>query len=196
MALPTVSDLKLYLRIQTTAEDTLLTLLMANAQAMCEAHMGRPITAVNRTFVDEAKTFTAYGTVTKLLVPTTPVDWSTIAITDVDGTALVEDEDYRLGDIWTGEIHAMPGMSFAMAPYTIDADVGLSVDPEYATRIEPVLSLAILDLASDLWHRRNPNAAMEGTGGGVTTQYQQGSYSGLPQRVRDALAPFTAVRAI
>lgn len=193
MALPTTTDLKSYLRIQTSAEDTLLTLLLTNAQAMVEAHMGRPITAIARTFVDEAKTMTAYGVVTKLLVPVTPVDWSTLVVTDDDGTVLVEDEDYRVGDMWTGEIHAETGMSFSVRPYTIDAEVGLSVDPEYSTRIEPVLSLAILDIASDLWHRRNPNAATESTGGGVSATYVG---TGIPQRVRDALAPWTLVRAI
>lgn len=191
MALPTITELKLYLRIQTTAEDTLLTLLMTQAEAMVQAHIGRPITAIARTFVEEARTITAYGVVTKLLVPVTPVDWSTLVVTDVDLTALVEDEDYRLGDIWTGEIHAMPGVSFGNGPYTLDAEVGLSVDPEYATRIEPAIGAAILDVAADLWHRRNPGATTESTGGGVSTTYTS---DGLPARTAAMLAPFRVVR--
>lgn len=191
MALPTIVELKGLLRIQSTAEDTVLTLLLAQATALVEGMIGRPITAIARTFVDEAQTQQVYGHVTKLLVPVTPVDWSTLVVTDVDLTVLVEDEDYRVGDVWTGEIFAMPGIAFANGPYTLDAEVGLSFTAEYAARMEPVISLGILDLACDLWHRRNPAAQAEGAGGGVYTQYASG---GIPQRVRDILMPFTTVR--
>lgn len=196
MALLTVAEIKSYLRIQSTAEDTLLDVLLTQAKALVEAMMQRPITAVERSFTDEAQTQVAYGVVTKLLVPVTPVDWSTLVITDVDGNVLVEDTDYRTGDAWTGEVFAMPGVAFNAGPYSITAEVGLSFDAEYATRYEPLVNAALLDCVADLWHRRNPSAAMENTGGGIGTQYQQGSYSGTPERMRQTLGPLCRVRVV
>jgi uncharacterized phiE125 gp8 family phage protein len=191
MALPTITELKALLRIQTTAEDTLLTALLARATALVEGHIGRPITAVSRTFVDEAETQVAYGTVRRLVIPVTPVDTATVAITDADGTTLSSTTDYRIPDAWSGMVHARPGIVFATRPYTITATVGLSAATDYATRIEPAIAMAILDVAADAWHRRNPAAQAEGTGGGVYTQFAQ---VGLPPRVKDTLAPFTMVR--
>lgn len=189
MALPTKGELKAVLRIQSTAEDAVLDLMMTQAKALVEAMLDKPIASVPRTFLDKADTNVAYGRVSRLIVPVTPVDWSTMAIEDVDGTALVEDEDYRVGTPWSGEILALPGVSFSNGPYTIDIEVGLENDPEYATRIEPVISAAILDVAQDLWHRRNPAATNESTGGGVSTTYQPGA----PERARQMLRPFCRI---
>lgn len=51
MALPTVADVKAYLRIETAAEDTLLTSLLARAIAAVETYLGRPIeVTAGRTF--------------------------------------------------------------------------------------------------------------------------------------------------
>ena len=47
MALPTVSELKAYCRVETTAEDALFTLWLARATALVEAYIGRPITAAS-----------------------------------------------------------------------------------------------------------------------------------------------------
>lgn len=194
MALPTYTDLKTLLRIQTTAEDTLLAALISRATYMVQAHIGRPIaTVADHPMTDEATTLTAYGLVTKLLVPVTPYDAASLTITDADGTALVVTTDYRVGSVWTGEIFAAAGAAFTNGPYTLTADVGLATASDYATRIEPVIGAAILDVAADLWARRNPAAQAEGAGGGVYTQWQS---SGLPARVAAMLAPFTVVRAI
>lgn len=192
MALPTIIDVKRYLRVQTTAEDTLLTALLASATQLVEAYLGRPIlTVAARAMTDEGKTLTAYGVVTKLLVPVTPYDAATLAITDADGTALTLTTDYRVGDPWTGEVFAAVGTSFPNGPYTLTADVGLETASDYATRIEPVLFVCILDVVADLWHRRNPAASTESTGGGVSTTY---TAEGIPARTAAMLAPFRVVR--
>ena len=54
MALPTLNDLKSYLRVETTAEDSLMQALLARAQAMVENWTDTPITAVSQTAMDRA----------------------------------------------------------------------------------------------------------------------------------------------
>ena len=191
MALPTLDELKAVCRIQSTAEDTLCTSLLAQATAVAEAIMQRPILTESRAMTDEAAKHVAYGVVTKLLIPVTPVDLTTVVITDADAVVLSVVDDYRLGDAWSGLVYARPGVAFSNPPYTITADVGLETAGEYIARIEPVVAQAILDLAADLWHRRNPAVQSESAGGGVSTTYVE---TGVPRRAREALAPFSRVR--
>ena len=56
MALPTVTDLKSYLRIESNAENTLLTALLARAQGQLELWIDCPITAVSQTYIDRCET--------------------------------------------------------------------------------------------------------------------------------------------
>lgn len=199
MALPDADDLKSYLRIQTTAEDTLLAALVTAATGAVQAFVRRPLLAEARTFVIEKPARALYGTVTMLHLPIYPVaaeDSNTAAaeITDSDGTILVEGTDYRI-DLRTGEIFGLSASAefpYGNWPYTITASVGLSALDEYATAIEPVLFQAILDVAADLYQRRNPAAGSESTGGGVSTSYS----GGLPPRVQDLLMPYRMVRAL
>jgi len=192
MALPTVADLKAYLRIQTTAEDVLLGATLAQAEALSVAYLRRPILLEARTWVLDAPTQATTRAVWRLHVPLYPVaDSPTMEIADGDGTVLVDGTDYR-ADLRTGEIVAAGASPFAAWSYTIDAEVGLEASPDYAALIEPVLSLALLDLASDRWHRRNPAATSEATGGGVSTTY---ATDGMPARVVAALAPWRLARA-
>lgn len=191
MALPTKTELKAVLRIQSTAEDTLLDALIARAQALCEAYLRRPITAIERTFVLEEPKETATKTIRRLYLPVYPVaaEASAVAaltLTDDDGDELLEDTDFRL-DLALGRISAIGGVVFDTWPYTIVATVGLSAAEDYSTVVEPAVSMAILDLAADLYQRRNAAATSETDGGGVATSYDG---SGLPRRVRDTLAPF------
>jgi hypothetical protein len=113
-----------------------------------------------------------------------------LELTDDDGDVLVEDSDYRI-DLRTGRITGI-NRGFATWPYSITATVGLSAHPDYELRIEPVINAAILDLAADLYQRRSPAATSESTGGGVSTSYAVG----MPQRVKDMLAPFVMARAL
>ena len=191
MALPTVNDLTAYLRIESeesTAESAMLTALLTRATAMVEAWLDRPIlTLADQEFVDEATSDCGY--VTKLLIPVAPLDEDTLVIVDADGTEL-DEADYRVKEL-TGEVIASRGVFWANGPYTLTCDVGLQLHPQYAGRIEPVVSQAILDTAADLYHARNPRAASESAGGGASTTYVNAV---LPERVRVALNPYRNVR--
>ena len=194
MAFPTVDDCKATLRIQTDAENALLGLLLTGALASVEAYVRRPLIAEERTFVVGRP---VWGIVRSFFVPIYPVAAApALTLTDATGALLVEGTDYRV-DLRTGEVTALTngveGGAFGDWPQTVMATVGLSADPRYADRIEPALSMAILDVVADYWHRRNPSASNEAAGGGVATAYDV-AY-GLPTRICAALDPFRMPRA-
>lgn len=157
MALPTATDLKTYLRIETTAEDTLLAALVARAKAMLEGWIDCPLTAESQTAVDRGETLDA--PLLSLVFPRRPI--GSVAIVDADG-ATVDATTYTV-DARSGICYANPGVTFPYAPYTITCQVGLSLRADYA-RIEPLLSEMILDLAADLYQRRTPGAGSEKAG--------------------------------
>ena len=198
MALVGVTEAKLYLRLQTGAEDALLAILVANATGAVEAWLGRPITAAARTFTDEA--LDAEGrAVCALMVPVCPVGTLT-SVTGASGVA-VSVADLRV-DASTGRIVRKDGGTFNDGPYTIVADVGLSARQDYATVVEPTLNQAILDFVSDLYQRRNPAAIREAEGGGVAVDYgtqtrgvgaDNAREDSLPPRIMALLAPYRMV---
>ncbi len=155
MALPTVTDLKSYLRIESNAENTLLTALLARAQAQVELWIDCPITAVSQTYVDRCET-DADKPVLSLVFPRRPI--AAVSITDADGVT-VPATDYWVSGA-TGMIYAEGGASFSNPRYTITASCGLSLSQHY-TLWEPVISQCILDLAADLYQKRTPNAGSE-----------------------------------
>lgn len=158
MALPTVADLKAYLRIESTAEDVLLAALMARARSMLETWIDVPITAEVQTAEDEATSLAR--PVRALVFPRRPM--SVTAVVDSRGET-VPPSDYR-GSVTSGVIYAQHDTAFAYGPYTITALVGLTLRPDYG-RLEPVLSQAIVDVAADLYQRRTPGAATETVAG-------------------------------
>ncbi len=166
MALPTVSDLKSYLRIETTAEDLLLSALLSRATAMLEMWIDTPITAVSQTAIDKAQT--DGNPVRSLVFPRRPC--AVTAVVDTDGTTV------PAADYWTdgtsGVIYAKDYITFPYGPYTITANVGLSLRQDYA-RLEPLLNEAIIDLAADLYQRRTPGAATE-TAAGTSITWDAG----------------------
>jgi len=178
MTLPVTADLKSYLRIETSDEDALCASLLVRAQAMVETYIGRPLVAVtDLTTVDDAITHELYGRVTTLQTDLWPIDPAAVSIVDGDGLA-VDPATYRIVAS-RGQIVGLPGTSFVHGPFTITYTAGLSLDPFYATRIEPLASAAILDVAADLYQRRNPAATQEAAGGGVSTSY---NVTAIPER--------------
>lgn len=164
MSLPTNTELKNYLRIENTAEDALLTLILARAVAMIEGWIDIPITAVEGTFVDRA-TWEAGRVPRSLIVPVRPIGSSEevpLVVTDKDGT-VVASTDYTV-DADAGLLWATPRVTFPSGPYTIVCLYGLSLWDRY-TRIEPMIVQLILDIAADLYQRRAPSAATERGGG-------------------------------
>lgn len=193
MALPSSTDLRAYLRIETEeagVESALLGQLIERATMMVEAWLDRPIlTLVSQSYVDEGEGDDRRLRV--LLIPDYPVLASSVVVKDADG-ATVAAADYRVKPL-TGEIRANPGVVFANPPYTITCSVGLETHPQYEGRIEPVLAAAILDVAADLYHARDPRATNESAGGGASTTRV---HDPLPARVQVALQPYRKVTVV
>ena len=164
MPLPTVGELKAYLRIESTAEDTLLAALLVRAQAMLEGWTDTPITATSQTAIDRADSL-AVAPPSSLIFPRRPM--AVTSVVDANG-AVVPAANYWV-DGAAGLIYAKTGYSFPDGPYTITASVGLSLRGDYA-RLEPLLNQALLDLAADLYQRRTPGAATE-TAAGTTVSW-------------------------
>lgn len=166
MALPTVQNLKDYLRIEHTAEDALLAALLVRAQVMLQQWVDTPIVASERTAYDppaNPRPGNPYRPVlTQLVFPWRPIG-PTVTIEDADGTE-VDADTYRV-DQRAGMIIALRGTEFSNPPYAITAEVGLQYWDDYDTLIEPLLSQVIIDLAADLYTRRTPMATAENAAG-------------------------------
>ena len=198
MALPTLQQLKDRLRNEDdigggNVEDDDLELMRASALASITESVGRPIEATERTFVIECPTQYEYAdgypypSCTSFFLPLYPVDPDTVTIEDADAVAVT---DFRV-NARTGKLIST-GSGFSNFPLTITADVGLSLMDDYATRVEPKLAQAFLDLCADWYQRRNPAALAEGAGGGVITQYPS---LGVPERICKQLEAFRLAKA-
>jgi hypothetical protein len=203
VSLPTVQNLKDYLRIETTAEDGVVAALLASAMALATAYLDRPITAASRTYTVEDRRAASLGlsrlsydpsAATFIRVPDAPVDVSQpVTITDRFGTVL-DATQYRV-EAATGLVRnggansAYGGIGFAGFPYTIVATTGLATRADYATVVEPCVFQSILDIGADLYQRRNPSATDENDGAGGSIRYGR-SEETLPTRAIAMLDPF------
>lgn len=184
MSLPDVAALKRVLKIEHTAEDTLVGELLARALGLVQGYLGCPITAAEVAFVDEADyTMANKVGVKTLLIPKTPVDAESVAVTDKDETALDLDDLRVDGEV--GTIRYRDGSRFANGPYEITCNVGLSAHRRYSVEFEPIVSAAIVDTVSDLYYRRNPSQQTHVAGGGTSSTFS--ILDGLPKRVQDSL---------
>lgn len=201
MPLPTVDDLREYLRIETHVEDAMLERLLAQARASVEAYIRSPIEAREQTFTVTAERvayagsgiygmYAFAGGGTRLVLPFAPIG-GTVVVTDDDGTE-VDFGDFTVGTA-TGRITAASGVTFDSRPYTVTATVGLSLRPDYEVAVLPALSSAILDWAADLYQRRNPAASYESGGGGVAVNYNETASKTMPSRIRVTLDPWRRV---
>jgi hypothetical protein len=159
MALPTVAELKTYLRIETNAENALLQALLDRAKAQLEIWIDTPITAATAVTVDNAEVIRGM-VATSLIANQRPI--ANVSIVDGNGDT-VSSAEYRVNST-SAVIYANDGYSFPYGPYTITATTGLSLRGDYA-RIEPILSQCIIDLAADLYQKRTPNASSESAAG-------------------------------
>ena len=191
MSLPNLQQVKDRLRIENDVEDDDLELMMASALATIEEFCGRPIEATEREFVIEApSSHSDWGAPCMgFFLPLYPVDPDTVEIVDDDDVAVT---DFRVNGA-TGRVIATFGTPFTTFPHTVTAEVGLSLMADFATRVEPKLSQAFLDLCADWYQRRNPGALAEGAGGGVITQWQT---LGVPERICKQLEPYRLAKAL
>lgn len=183
MPLPTVADVKAYLRVESNAEDALIALILQRARGAVEAYLGRPIVAVEREFTIEEP-----GEL--LMLSLYPVSATGFSVVDMDGNT-VDPAEYRVG-LQTGIVKQTGRVSWWYdAPYTVTATVGLELHPDYATVIEPVLSAAIIDTCADLYHNRNPLVQTETSAGAsktlATYLANEKGNAGLPPRVARTL---------
>lgn len=160
MALPTVQDLKNYLRIEINTEDALCVTLLARATAMLETWIDVPIVARSRTVIDRAE---GLNPARSLIFPGRPI--GSVTVVDGNGTLVT---DYTV-DAASGLIYATNGYRFVQGPYQLTAFCGLSLRSDYAI-LEPLISGMIIDLASDLYQRRTPGASNE-TGAGTSISW-------------------------
>ena len=195
MALPDLQAVKDRLRIENDVEDDDLDIMLDSALATIEEKVGRPVTAASRTWVMESprSNWDEVTPVYRFFLPLYPVmhegsGGDLVTITDADDEEIL---DFRV-NTQTGLIVATEDTVFDNWPYTITAQVGLSLMPDYETRVEPKLSQAFLDLCADWYQRRNPGALAEGAGGGVITQWQT---LGVPERICKQLEAFRLAKA-
>lgn len=201
MSLPALADLKNYLRVTWTTEDAALMAILTAATGLVAAYLDRPIVAAEQTYVVEdprASSMTVgvlsreprYG-LAGFRIPDSPVASAPApTLTDADGNA-VDPSTYRVNYL-TGMIRSANGCAFNRFPYTIVATVGLSTRADYSTVVEPCLSAAILDIAADLYQRRNPAATDEQDGAGGGTRYGRAEEQ-IPVRALAFLAQFQRI---
>jgi hypothetical protein len=201
MALPTLDDLKAFLRIETTREDDLLASFLASAIADVRATLRRPIASGAETYTIEDPRSNAHSiarlssdpdrALRTMRIPETPVAATpALVLVDCSG-ATVDPTTYRVNND-TGVITARAGTAFARFPYEATATAGLETRDDYETLVEPVLRQAIFDLAADFYFRRNPAATAERDAGGASITYGRQD-EGVPIRVLQRLAPFAVV---
>lgn len=196
MALPDLQAVKDRLRIDRAIEeeDADLEVMRASAKAVILEAVGRPLEAEEREFVvEEPRGYcdpwtTPCRSFHLPLYPVKHADPDLVTITDADDEEVT---DFRV-DVNTGRIIATNSTVFSNFPHTVTATVGLSLLPDYTTRVEPMLAQAFLDLIADWYQRRNPGALAEGAGGGVITQWQT---LGVPERVCRMLDPYRLAKA-
>jgi hypothetical protein len=195
MALPDLQAVKDRLRIENDVEDDDLEIMRDSALATITEAVGRPIEAAERTWVLESphSNWDGVTPVYRFFLPLYPVmhegsAGDLVTITDADDEEIT---DFRV-NTRTGLVVATESTVWDNWPYTVTAQVGLDLMDDYATRIEPKLSQAFLDLCADWYQRRNPGALAEGAGGGVITQWQS---LGVPERICKQLDAFRLAKA-
>jgi hypothetical protein len=169
MPLPNDDDLKATLRVETDVEDDLIHAARLSAEALALQYLKVPIDSTSRTFKGRRPRRGHREELTeRLVIPVVPCA-TTAVITDLDGTTV--DADTYTIDSRYGWVDAVRYEAFDNPPYQIVVSVGWPHDDEYNTEVEPLLYQVILDLAVDIYRRRNTGAIYEQSGGQVSITY-------------------------
>jgi len=190
--LPVLADLKAFVRAADSGtEDALLEQLLDRALGAAQSFLSEPITAIPQTFL-------IFGTGEPrrtIVLPVADIDLTQpVTVTGRSGTTVPSTQYAVIADM--GIVARTDCLLFCDWPYTVSLTWGLSARPDFTVAAAPVVGQAILDIAADLFQRRNPVASVESAGGGVSAQYfvKLGA-SGLPARAEAALQPFRRVAA-
>jgi uncharacterized phiE125 gp8 family phage protein len=188
MALPTVAEVKNYLRIQTSAQDSVITDLLASGKSWAESLIGRRITATSEVMSTLWAGRDCFRQ-SVIYLPFYPVNAAGLVLTDADGETVPADDYTVDGD--AGKLTATEDSWFSNAPYEATAEVGLSAGSGYSGK-EPGLRALIIGLTAILYHQSNPNASSDSAGGGVSVSYQS-SWS-LPPHLNTIVMSFRGMR--
>ncbi len=191
MPLPTVDDLKEYLKVETSVDDNLLDRLRVQATALVEAYLRTPILARAVT-VEVAPVFAAGNTFAQRLIFPMPFDPLGAVTVEDDAGLAVDLSDYTT-NAGRGWVTFGAGYAAGDASHRVTAVAGLSLRSDYDIAVEPVLAAAVTYVVADLYQRRAPAAAYESAGGGVSITYSETANAGLPAPIRTLLAPFRRV---
>lgn len=188
MALPTMTEVKNYLRVQTNAEDSVITDLLASAKAWAETLVGRPITSASRAMTGLTGIRDSYNR-SVLYLPVWPAVSAGLTVVDANGDT-VPGADYTL-DVDAGKLISATGKYFGTPPYTVTATSGLSSGSTYSAVVEPILRSIIIALAAILYKRRNPAAVSDSSGAGASVSYGNDA---IPPHVMSLVSQIRAPR--
>jgi hypothetical protein len=169
MPLPDIDLCKAYLRVETGKEDLLIGEEIREAIAFIESYIGRAILDPNGTRVF-GPVRTAFPVIAGFRVS--------------DGAPNVN--MYSEGSDELGRETNVP------LPSSVTGPPPMSTLPDYATRWEPLLSRAILDMVAEFHSHRDPMVTNESSGGGTSVARGR-LVHGLPPRVRAMLKPVLAL---
>jgi hypothetical protein len=179
MPLPSDDDIKAFLRVETTVEDDLVFAANLSAQALVLQYLQVPLESTSRVFKGRRPRRGHRGELAeRLVIPVVPCA-TTATITDVDGETV--DADTYAIDPRFGWVDAVANESFHNPPYSITVEVGWPNDEEYDEAVDPLLWQIVLDLAVDIYRRRNTGAIYEQSGGQVSITYTEDE---IPPRPR------------
>lgn len=127
-------------------------------------------------------------------------------IDELLASAIAMIETYLAGLMLSGSAGSSAGQWSAIRSFRRSITVGtssssagtltdLELEPDYATRIEPLLNQSIVDTVAHLYKNRSPNAASESEGGGIAEGWDDVGLSGLPKRVERRLQSLVATVA-
>ena len=197
--LVTTDEFKLYARIETNAEDTLIGMLLAEAVGLIESFIGKSLTTEEITFTDNAASFRAYESARSLILPYMQIDPASIAITDpngnvVDATSYTVRLDLRqIVGIQSGGVWGA-GYLFGAGPYAIKCIAGYGTLPDYKQRWLPRIRATIMDYTAFLYQQRTPGATSE-SAAGTRVDYALDAETGLPYRLAIGLRKLRGIIA-
>lgn len=187
MTLPTVANVKDWLRIESTAEDALLAELLTQAEGEIEFACGKALEHRAVVWYDDATTQRIGEGVVNLILQQVPIDPATLVVKDclgvtVDANSYVLRQDkgmicaYPVGQ---GSFIGGPFTTFDNGPYQIACEAGFDCSDTYAYVELPMIRRAIIAYVAYLYQQRTPGAKTERSAG-TTVDYVIDEKTGLP----------------
>lgn len=177
-ALASVQDVKNYLRLRSTAEDSVIAQMLARATGEIEGVVGRFLThQAGYSWIDDAVDH-RLDEAPRNLVLVVPCDEATVTVTDASGD-VVDATTYAVRQD-RGLIVGNAGVVFPNPPYTMVATVGFDQSPTYATRELPIINDTIILYTAFLYQQRTVGARSV-KGAASTVDYEVDPATGLPK---------------